>query len=218
MERELKKLEEYKKYMQLGPRYKICRRLGSDVFEKCATQKFALSQAKKERSSKGKRRGHLSTFASQLIDKQKVRFSYGLSEKQFSNYVKKATSTHGVTPSSKLYELLESRLDNVIYKMGLAATRRFARQLVSHGHITVNGVKNRVPSTAVKIGDKIAVREGSQKSVVFTDLDKKLKNHVAPKWMTFDPSLGVGVIKENPIPEQVGMLNSFNTILEFYSR
>lgn len=204
--------------MQLGPRYKICRRLGSDVFEKCATQKFALSQAKKERTTRGKRRGPMSNFASQLIDKQKVRFSYGLSEKQFSNYVKKATSTHGVMPSKKLYELLESRLDNVVYKMGLAVTRRFARQLVSHGHITVNGVKNRVPSTAVKPGDKIGIREGSQKSVVFTDLDKKLKNHVSPKWLTFDASLGKGVIKENPEPEQVGMLNSFNTILEFYSR
>ncbi len=202
--------------MKLGPRYKICRRLGSDVFEKCGSQKFALSQARKEKSKK--RKGPLSTFGSQLLEKQKVRFSYGISEKQFGNYVKTASHTHGSNPPKKLYELLEGRLDNVVYKMGLASTRRLGRQMVSHGHITVNGVKQRVPSFQVKAGDKIGIREGSKTSPLFAELSKKLKNHVAPKWMSFNADSGEGVIKERPEPDQAGMLGSFNTILEFYSR
>lgn len=202
--------------MKIGPKYKICRRLGSDVFEKCSSQKFSLSQAKKEKNKK--RKGPLSSFGAQLLEKQKVRFSYGISEKQFGNYVQKASHLSSKSPTASLYQILESRLDNVIYRIGLASTRRLARQMVSHGHILVNGIKQRVPSFQVKVGDKISIREGSKKSILFTDLSKKLKNHVSPKWISFNLDIVEAVVKEKPEPEQVGMLNSFNTIFEFYSR
>src|SRR5690606_40724543 len=124
--------------MQTGPKYKICRRLGSHIYEKCQTQKFQLSEARKGKGMRGGRRRNVSEYGEQLLEKQRVRFTYGLKERQFASYVKKATGTAAV-PAEELYQSLERRLDNVIYRLGLAPSRAYARQLVSHGHITVNG-------------------------------------------------------------------------------
>src|SRR6185369_7878297 len=137
--------------MKTGPRYKIAKRLGASVFEKAQSQKFAISA---ERSAKNKRRGRgrVSEYGKQMLEKQKVRVTYGLPERQFRSYVRKALLAHSSQPSDRLHELLELRLDNVIWRLGLAKTRRAARQMVAHGHVTVNGKKSRVPSYMLSVG------------------------------------------------------------------
>jgi small subunit ribosomal protein S4 len=201
--------------MILGAKYKMCRRLGSGVFEKCQTPKYVQSEAKKSQV-KGKRPKQMSGFGIQLIEKQKVRFSYGISERQLSNYVKSATQVKGMPVTDKLYEQLENRLDNVVYRLGFAGTRRFARQLVSHGHFVVNGKKTTVPSQTVHLGDIVAVREGSRKSPIFTDFSTKVKNYTWPTWLKFTPeALQAEVVSKPKNEEQFLQLD---TVLEFYSR
>lgn len=194
----------------------MCRRIGSPIFEKCQTQKFAASEAKKARASSNKRPKQLSDYGQQLLEKQKVRFSYGISEKQLSNYVKVATAAKGKAVTETLYSLLESRLDNVVYRLGFASTRRFARQLVSHGHFTVNGTKVTVPSYQLRPGDKVAVREGSRSSVVFADFSKKVQNHTWPQWLQLAPEQLDGAVKERPKFDDPFL--KLDTVLEFYSR
>jgi small subunit ribosomal protein S4 len=201
--------------MKLGAKYKMCRRLGVGVFEKCQTQKYTQSELRKSQAS-NKRPKQLTDFGKQLIEKQKVRFSYGISEKQLSNYVEKASNTKGMNVSDKLYELLEDRLDNVLYRLGFANTRRFARQLVSHGHFTINGVKTTIPSYEVRVGDKIAVREGSRASKIFEGFAKKVQNMNVPKWLKLDAqNLNAEVTSKPKNDEQFLQLE---TVLEFYSR
>ncbi|MBU1728285.1 30S ribosomal protein S4, partial [Patescibacteria group bacterium] len=142
------------------PKFKICRRLGPGIYDKCQTSKFSASSGKF--SGRGGRPKALSEYGSQLVEKQKVRFSYGISERQLSNYVKKAVQAKGVGTVDKLFEKLESRLDNVVYRMGLGNSRRAARQMVSHGHFVVNNHKVTIPSYEVKMGDLIKIREGSK--------------------------------------------------------
>lgn len=197
------------------PKYKICRRLGAGVYEKCQTQKFVASDAKKARSSK-KRPKALSSFGLQLIEKQKVRFSYGVTEKQLQKYVDEAIKTKGITTIDKLNELLETRLDNVIYRLGFANSRRFSRQLASHGHFTVNGVKSTIPSYRVRVGDIIAVREGSKNSPVFADFAKKVKGYTWPTWLKLSPdTLSAEVVG---MPKNEEQFLQYETVLEFYSR
>lgn len=202
--------------MKVTAKYKMCRRLGTGVFEKCQTAKFVQSETKKTRTTKGKRPKALSGYGAQLVEKQKVRFSYGISERQLSNYVKKATHTKGMLATDKLYEELESRLDNIVYRLGFANTRRFARQLVSHGHFTVNGVKTTIPSQQIRVGDIVAVREGSRKSPVFTEIAEKLKNYSWPNWLKFTPEQLQAEVSAKPKNEEQFL--QLDTVLEFYSR
>lgn len=202
--------------MKTVQKYKICRRLGPGVFEKCQTAKFVASEARHAKSGKGKRPKALSNYAVQFIEKQKVRFMYGISEKQFQNYINEAVAHKGVIATEYLFELLETRLDNVVYKLGLAHTRRLSRQMVSHGHITVNGKKTTVASQRIKIGDIIAVRAGSSKSVLFADMAKKLKEYTLPNWLTFNVDTLSGVMQGKP--KNVEGYLDLNTVLEFYSR
>ncbi|HUC89047.1 MAG TPA: 30S ribosomal protein S4 [Candidatus Paceibacterota bacterium] len=202
--------------MKTVKKYKICRRLGSGVFEKCQTPKFTMSEAKHSKNLKNKRPKVLSGYALQFVEKQKVRFMYGLSEKQFSNYVKEAVSHKGVLATEYLFDLLETRLDNIVYRLGLAHTRRLSRQMVSHGHIILNGKKTTIPSSQVRIGDVIAVREGSRKSPLFADMDKKMKEYNLPNWLTFNIESLSGVMQGNP--KNIEGYLDLNTVLEFYSR
>jgi small subunit ribosomal protein S4 len=203
--------------MKTIQKYKICRRLGPGVFEKCQTTKFVMSEARHAKAGKGKRPKQLSGYAAQFLEKQKVRFTYGISETQFSNYIKHATqSKKGVLPTEQLFDLLETRLDNVVYRLGLAHTRRLARQMVSHGHVTVNGKKTTVASQRIHEGDIIAVREGSKKSVLFAELAKKLKDYTAPNWLTFD--MEKLTAKMEGRPKNIDGYLDLNTVLEFYSR
>ncbi len=194
----------------------MCRRLGAPIYEKCQTQKFVQSEGKRTRSTTGKRPKAPSDYGLQLLEKQKVRFSYGISERQLSNYVKAATESKGVSVTGKLYELLESRLDNVVYRLAFAPTRRFARQMVSHGHFTVNGKKTTIPSQQVRSGDIITVRDGSKSSVMFADFPKKLQNYTWPAWLTLEPENLRATVKEKPKYDDPFV--KLETVLEFYSR
>ena len=206
--------------MKIGPKYKIARRLGREVFEKTQTQKFMLSEAKKLKTlQKGKRRKVLSDYGKQLLEKQKARFTYGLSEKQFKNLVKKSVSQKSKDASHTLYENLESRLDNIIYRLGLVPTRRMARQMVSHGHITINGRRVTIPSFRAKTGEKIAIKEGSLNKGMFVNLDDRLKEGgQVPSWLKFDISKKEAVVQGSPILKQGESLLDLHTVIEFYSK
>lgn len=197
-------------------KYKVCKRLGAGVYEKCQTQKFTLASARSFKNKKRRRR--MSDYGLQLIDKQRARFMYGVSEKQFSNYAKKALASNvkETKPAMALFQLLEKRLDNVVYRLGLAPTRRMARQLVTHGHFMLNGKKLDVPSAMVKTGDVIAIRPGSQKIGPFMELDKKMKGVKAVNWLTFDLKKVEG--KVNGEPTDPDPFVNFQSIVEYYSR
>ncbi len=197
-------------------KYKMCRRLGAGLFEKCQTAKFVLSETRHSKALKGKRPKRLSAYALQFKEKQKVRFMYGISEKQFSNYIKEAVSHKGDPTNEYLSTLLESRLDNIVYRLGLASTRRLSRQMVSHGHITVNSIKSKVASRRIVIGDVIAVRAGSTKSVLFSDMVKRMEEYTLPNWLKFDASSLSGSMQGKPNTNENFL--DLNTVLEFYSR
>ncbi|MFA6520220.1 MAG: 30S ribosomal protein S4 [Candidatus Paceibacterota bacterium] len=196
------------------PKFKICRRLGPGVYDKCQTAKFASSATKTLPG--GKRPKAPTEYGAQLIEKQKIRFSYGISERQLSNYVKKASSTKGAGTAEKLFESLESRLDNVVYKMGLGASRRATRQMVSHGHFIVNNHRVTIPSFELKVGDVIKIREGSKVKKIFENLAGRLKDYTAPAWVSFDPGAMEGKILGKP--KNTESFLDLNAVLEFYSR
>ncbi|MGE5540879.1 MAG: 30S ribosomal protein S4 [Bacillota bacterium] len=202
--------------MKIGPKYKLAKRLGPSIFEKTMGQKFAIAQ---ERSAMKKGRGRGPTeYGKQLLEKQKVRITYGLSESQFGAYVRIAMGSHGVNPAEVLHRQLETRLDNVVYRLGLAPTRRAARQMVSHGHITVNGVKTTIPSRAIKIGDRIAVREGSKSRVLFEGFAEKFMERPLPSWLTWNPKAMEGGLAELPTMESADVAGDLAAVLSFYSR
>src|SRR3989344_903862 len=179
------------------PKFKICRRLGPGVYDKCQTSKFSATTGKVGLA--GARRPKAPTeYGAQLIEKQKIRFSYGISERQLSNYVQKASHIKGAGTTEKLYEELESRLDNVVYRMGLASTRRAARQMVSHGHFIVNDKKVTIPSYEVRSGDVIKIREGSKGKKIFANLIEKIKDYKSPAWLTWDANTTEGKILDKP--------------------
>ena len=196
-------------------KYKIAKRLGAGVFEKTQTQKFALSEARTKKP-RGGRGG--SDYGRQLLEKQKVRFTYGLSEKQLSSYA--AAAFQEKDPSAALNKALEMRADMAVYRAGLASTRRAARQIVSHGHILVNGTRITTPSHKVRKGDTISVREGSKTSPLFAGLADETNEpgRSVPKWIDFDVSKLSAVIKEEPTfdPATTGL--DYATVFEFYSR
>jgi len=200
--------------MLTKPKFKICKRLGAGVYDKCQTSKF--SAASNTFGPNTKRPKALSEYGTQLIEKQKIRFSYGITEKQLSNYVKKASQVKGAGTAEKFYEVLETRLDNIVYRMGLGGSRRATRQMVSHGHFMVNNHRVTVPSYEIKVGDVITVREGSKVKKIFADLANRLKDYTAPTWVSFDQNKMEGKITAKPKNTE-GFLD-LNAVLEFYSR
>jgi small subunit ribosomal protein S4 len=196
------------------PKFKICRRLGPGVYDKCQTVKFSAASTK---GMLGARRPKaMSEYGAQFIEKQKIRFSYGVTERQLSNYVKKASQIKGAGTAEKFYEGLESRLDNVIYRMGLAPSRRGARQMVSHGHFMINDHKITIPSYEVKPGDILKIREGSKSKKIFSNVVEKLKEYIPPVWLSFDPNTLEGKILAKP--KNIETFLDLNAVLEFYSR
>ncbi len=150
-----------------------------------------------------------------------MRFTYGLMEKQFAMYVKRATASHetgegSVAPSLKLIRQLESRLDNVVFRAGFAGNRSLARQMVSHGHITVNGRRINIASHQVKVGDVVAIREGSKTIKLFTTLEAKLTAAQPSYVLTVDPKKFVATVKAD-VREVDGMFD-IQKVLEYYSR
>jgi small subunit ribosomal protein S4 len=198
-----------------GIRCKQCRRLGQSV---CGRANCALKRRPYRPGVHGKDRQRVSEYGKQLIEKQKLKLLYGLRERQFQNYFKKASQKHGVT-TELLLQFLEMRLDNVIYRLRWAPTRTAARQLVTHGHFAVNGRRVTVPSYSVKVGDAISIREGSGKKKVFEDLRTILKKYEPPAWITLDKEALTGSITALPSAEAVGDVPvQMGQIVEFYSR
>ena len=200
---------------------KSCRRLGESLCgrEKCAFKKRPYAPGKLD--SERKHRSNSSEYGEQLRAKQKMRITYGLMEKQFAQYVKAATASHetgegSATPAIKLARLLEARLDNIVYRSGFANTRALARQLVSHGHILVNGRRINVASHKIKIGDTISIREGSKSAKVFASLTEKLTAMAPSHVVTVNPqtltATVAGVVRE------VEPMFDTQKVLEYYSR
>ena len=201
--------------MKLGPQYKIAKRLGAPIFRKTQTKSFMLSKERSSASQKKRRGG--SDYSRQLIEKQKMRFSYGLTERQFKSYVSQALASTK-NPQATLFGFLESRLDSIAYRMGLAGTRRAARQMVSHGHITVNGKRVTIPSYRVAVGDAVAIREGSRDSGLFTVLSEQLKEYRAPSWVLFDPEKREGSLVSAPVFSEQDSAADIGAVFEYYTR
>jgi len=206
-----------------GPREKIERRLGEKLFlkgERSHSQKSATIKKAYPPGIHGqKRSGKLSEYGQQLKSKQKVKNVYRLLEKQFKNYIKSSV-TSKKSPYELIINKLEHRLDNVVFRSGLAQSRDQARQLVNHGHITVNDKKVSIASYQVTIGDMIGIREVSKKSPYFSSLMPQwLKSYEAPSWITVDKEKVISTMKGHPIPEETGIrTEDLQSIIEFYSR
>lgn len=204
--------------MKVGPKYKLAKRLGATIFEKTQTQKFALSAERAAMNKKSGRRNNQTEYGKQLLEKQKVRVTYGLSESQFGTYVRNAMSAHGANPSEILHRQLEMRLDNLVYRLGLSPTRRASRQMVSHGHITVNGKKTTIPSQAIFIGDRIAIREGSKNRAYFDNFAEKFMERPLPSWLSWNPKTMEGGVLMLPTMESADAAGDLAMVLSFYSR
>ena len=203
--------------MITGPKYKIARKLGAPVFEKTQTQKYAQHLERKSRSKKGFAKPK-SEYAFQHNEKQKAKMVYGVSEKQFANYVKQALEKKASRAVSAIYESLGLRLDNAVARLGLAPTRLAARQMVSHGHITVNGRKVTVPSYKLSIGDVIGIRKGSMDKALFASFEERFKTITVPAWLAFDFSAKTATVQGMPKMEGGNTLFDLGAVVEFYSR
>lgn len=206
--------------MKIGPKYKIARRLGAPVFEKTQTQKFTLSQAKKSGGQRNRKHmSQMTDFNKQLREKQKARYSYILTEKQFSGYVKMSLKQKTGDKAGNLFEILESRLDNIVWRAGLASTKMAGRQIVSHGHILVNGKRTTIPSRQIKTGDKITIRSQSLGKGIFTDLEKNPNKQSIPNWIEFDINKKeITLVSKPDLKKSDSLLFDLNSVLEFYSR
>lgn len=203
--------------MKIGPKYKICKRLGSSVFEKCQTQKFQLAEARSPRQTRTKRGGG-GDYGSQLLEKQKARFTYGLSESQFARYVGEAIGQRGADSAAGLLTRLESRLDNVVYRLGFVKTRRAARQLVSHGHVQINGRRVNIPSYAVSPGEKISIRQESRVSPLFVGRAEAVVETKLPVWLSLSEDGFEGEVTAAPGIEESTVPFNAAVIIQFYSR
>ena len=192
------------------PVLKRCRTLGVSP----AAMGYAKSSKK---NPGGQRRAKKSEYAMQLTEKQKVKFVYGILEKQFHGYYEKAVRMPGKAGDNLLIQL-ESRLDNVIFRLGFAATRREARQLVNHGHFTVNGKKVNIPSYQVKPGMVIAIKESSRSIERFKLNLEANAYHVIPKWLDFDAANMVGKVVAAPTREDIDLPIEEHLIVELYSK
>lgn len=203
--------------MKIGSKYKIAKRLGASIFEKTQTQKFAISAERSEKNKKRGRRG-ATEYGKQLLEKQKVRMTYGISERQFANYVEESMEAKDVTPAQALNRFLELRLDNIVYRLGLAPTRRAARQMVSHGHITINGVKTTIPSRRMRPGDRIAVREGSKNATLFVGFAERFMERPLAAWLSWNPKSMEGSVVAVPAADVIDPAGDLVAVLSFYSR
>ena len=202
---------------------KVCRRLGQKTFlkgERCLSPKCAFIRRPYAPGPKKKRRsGSFSEFAKELKEKQKLRKYYGLGERQFRNHVKAVLATRGQGGDATLLLLkeLERRLDNVVFRLGFAKSRREAKQMVSHGYFLVNGKPVNISSFATKKGIKISFKENKKEKVIFKNLALSLKSYQTPKWIELDKEKMEGKIVAEATAEDVNNID-ISSIFEFYSR
>lgn len=199
-----------------------CRRAGEKLFlkgERCGMAKCAVARRPGPpgvHGAKRKKRGG-SEYGTQLAEKQKVKRSYGIQERQFKKYYEMASAKTGNTLDI-LAALLETRLDSVAFRLGFAASRSQARQMVGHGHLTVNGRRVDIPSYRVEVGDVIAIRAGSASKKIFQDIKTVLKKYEPPQWLAIDKEALKGEMKRVPEMDELDVPFKLQLITEFYSR
>ena len=193
----------------MQPILKRCRTLGIEPAV------LGVHKSSKMNPNKGKKKQ--SEYGLQLNEKQKVKFIYGVLEKQFRKYYVMATKKHGIT-GEELLSILETRLDNVVFRLGLANTRREARQIVNHGHILVNGKKVDIPSYIVKTGDTVALREKSKASQRMKDIAEANASRAVPKWLDMDKNAQAGKVIALPTREDIDYEVEEHLIVELYSK
>ena len=207
-----------------GPVCKLCRREGEKLFlkgERCFTPKCAVERRAYPPGQHGRMaqwsRSRTSDFGAQLRAKQKARRVYGVLERQFRRYYKQALKAPGLTGLT-LLQILESRLDNVIYRLGYASSRAQSRQLVTHGHFVVNGRRTDIPSMLIKPGDLIEVREGSRTKTLIKDLFATAEDRTVPEWVSRDVKKMTGGISRLPERSEIDANLNEQRIVEYYSR
>ena len=207
-----------------GPVCKLCRREGEKLFLKgsrCMTHKCSFDRRSyppgQHGTDKQFRRGRASDYLLQLREKQKARRIYGVMEKQFSNYFVKAAKAQGLTGAT-LLSILESRLDNVVYRLGFAESRAQARQLVTHGHITLNGRKTNIASALVRAGDVVGVRPNSSSRTYFKTLRENIDSGSVPGWLSLDTGNMAGTVNNLPSRDEIDLSLNEQLIVEYYSR
>ena len=199
---------------------KLCRRENMKLFlkgDRCFTDKCSFERRPYPPGQHGERRLKFSEFALQLREKQKTKRYYGVSEKQFRGYFGEADRLRGVT-GTELLKLLETRLDNVVYTLGFASSRREARHLVAHDHFTLNGKKCNIPSINVSKGDVVEVREASRMTNKVMGAIESVKKREIPGWLEADHGAFKGVVKDMPSRENITLPVEENMIVEYYSR
>jgi small subunit ribosomal protein S4 len=197
-----------------------CRREGMKLYLKgsrCYTKKCAFERRPTPPGQHGVRRRKVGDYGLQLREKQKVRRVYGVLEKQFRNYYLEASRHSGVT-GEYLLRTLELRLDNVVFRLGLAPSRAAARQVVAHGHLAVNGVPTNIPSYRLKIGDKVEVRESHRGRELFKTVRDSLSSHQAPEWLSLDAADLAGSVIAVPRRDQMPLDFNEQLVVEYYSR
>ena len=203
----------------LGPKCKLSRREGTDLFLKSGVKSLE-SKCKLEvppGGIKGERKQRLSDYGVQLREKQKLRRMYGVLERQFRNYYAKAAGRPGAT-GENLLKSLERRLDNVVYRMGIASSRAQARHFVAHGHVSVNGRPTNVASYQLKPGDRVEVRETHRAREPFKIAKETLRSHQAPEWLSVDAASLAGAIVAPPTRDQMPLDLNEQLVVEYYSR
>ncbi len=195
----------------------IVRRLGANVFDNPKYDRLLKRKPHGPGQAKGaRRRSKESEFALQLKEKQKLRFAYGMNERQFHNTFRKAKQQGGQT-GTNLLVLLERRLDNTVYRLGLAATRSQARQLVSHGHISVNGSRVNIPSYLIREGDSVSVRAGSAVQKMVREKIASARKPV-PAWLALDTDALRGTVQRYPFRDDIPIAVNDQMVVEYYSR
>ncbi|MDJ0766441.1 MAG: 30S ribosomal protein S4 [Myxococcota bacterium] len=203
-----------------GPVCKLCRRESMKLFlkgERCYSDKCSFERRPYAPGQHGQRRSKASEYARHLREKQKVRRIYGVLERQFSNYFQKADKAKGVTGKNLLI-MLERRIDNVVYRMGFANTRRASRQLVRHNHVLVNGRRVNIPAYLVKQGDEITIRERSKKIAAIQEALEARERRGLDAWIELDQKNFKGVFKGVPDVQDLQLPVEEQLIVEFYSR
>ena len=203
-----------------GPSCKLCRREGTKLFlkgDRCTSGKCALDRRSSAPGQHGAATKKQREYGMQLREKQKTRRYYGVLEKQFKNYFVEADRKEGMT-GENLLKLIERRLDNVVYRMGMAESRKEARQLVLHEHFELNGKKVNIPSILIKAGDVVAVKESSRDSVKIKGLSEEIENRIVPKWIDVNAAEFAAKINNLPAREDIDFPFDEQLIVELYSK
>jgi small subunit ribosomal protein S4 len=199
---------------------RLCRREGAKLFLKgsrCYSKKCAFERRPTPPGQHGVRRRKVGDYGLQLREKQKVRRTYSVLERQFKNYFDAAEARPGVT-GENLLRLLELRLDNAVYRMGFATSRAASRQLVVHGHFSVNGRPTNIPSYQLKAGDRVEVRESHREREPFKVAKETLRSHQPPEWLSIDAAKLAGAVLDQPRRDQMPLDLNEQLVVEYYSR